>query len=205
MTIQIEDTELRRLLEETASTASKTAVEKTFQSLMEKYNLVPKKEIPLDEKTNDVSDEDIANMMEVMRANMGTQENPKVGIFWYQMVGKRLFGVIAVDKDSIKKPNVGGGLITCYELHRDVWKKKFKEQKYKNNGQGPYIGDYKDHARGRVFYNPRKDQYTVTVGSWIDECPEAKEMIVEEFNLKDTNFKFEKNIHWEIGNGWENS
>lgn len=33
---------------------------------------------------------------------------------------------------------------------------------------------------------------------------EAREAIIEEFNLAGTNHKFEKNIHWEIGNGWEN-
>lgn len=198
MTIQISDIELKKLIKEAAEQASEMAlnafIAKTTGQNTDK----------IEEPVGNVSDEDIKNMMDVMRAHMETQDNPKVGIFWYQMVGKRLFGVIAVDKDSIKKPNVGGGLITCNELHKDVWKKKYHQQKYKNNGQGPYVGDYKDHARGRVFYNPSTNQYIITVGSWIDECPEAKDAILEEFNLSKTNYRFEKNIHWEIGNGWEN-
>lgn len=202
MTIQITDTELKKLIKEAAERAAEQASEMALNAFIAKTS--GQKTDASEEPVGNVSDEDIKNMMEVMRANMETQDNPKVGIFWYQMVGKRLFGVIAVDKDSIKKPNVGGGLITCNELHKDVWKKKYHQQKYKNNGQGPYVGDYKDHARGRVFYNPSTDEYVITVGSWIDECPEAKDAIVEEFNLTKTNYRFEKNIHWEIGNGWEN-
>lgn len=202
MTIQITDTELQQLVTNAARQAAEMAAKQAIEAYISKTSTSDA--VKHDDNVGNVSDSDIKNMMDVMRANMDNQNNPKVGIFWYQMVGKRLFGVIAVDKDSIKKPNVGGGLITCNELHKDVWKKKDHQQKYKNNGQGPYIGDYKDHARGRVFYNPAKDEYTVTVGSWIDECPEAKEAIVEEFNLEGTKYKFEKNIHWEIGNGWEN-
>lgn len=202
MTIQITDTELQQLVTNAARQAAEMAAKQAIEAYISKTSTSDA--VKHDDNVGNVSDSDIKNMMDVMRANMDKQNNPKVGIFWYQMVGKRLFGIIAVDKDSIKKPNVGGGLITCNELHKDVWKKKYHQQKYKNNGQGPYIGDYKDHARGRVFYNPAKDEYTVTVGSWIDECPEAKEAIVEEFNLEGTKYKFEKNIHWEIGNGWEN-
>lgn len=202
MTIQISDIELKKLIKEAAERAAEQASEMALNAFIAKTS--GQNTDKIEEPVGNVSDEDIKNMMDVMRANMETQDNPKVGIFWYQMVGKRLFGVIAVDKDSIKKPNVGGGLITCNELHKDVWKKKYHQQKYKNNGQGPYVGDYKDHARGRVFYNPSTNQYIITVGSWIDECPEARDAILEEFNLSKTNYRFEKNIHWEIGNGWEN-
>ena len=202
MTIQITDIELKELIKNAAEQAAKQAAEQAVNAYIAQTTTSSEEKQPTEVKN--VSQEDIQNMMDVMRANMDTQNNPKVGIFWYQMVGKRLFGVVAVDKDSIKRPNVGGGLITCNELHKDVWKKKYNQQKYKYNGQGPYIGDYKDHARGRVFYNPTTDEYTITVGSWIDECPEAREAIIEEFNLAGTNHKFEKNIHWEIGNGWEN-
>lgn len=190
MTIQITDIELKELLEETARTAAEEAIQK----------LLKRKEIDI--TTSETTDEE--NMMAAMRVNLDKQDNPKVGIFWYQQTGKRLFGVIAVDKDSIKKPNVGGGLITCFELHKDVWKKRFREQKYKNNGVGPYTGDYKDHARGRVFYNPNTDVYQIGVGSWINESPEAKDMIIEEFNLQNQKYEFKIIIHWEIGMGWEN-
>lgn len=197
MTFQITDIELKNLLDETARKAAEAASAATQERFMQ---FLKDKGITI----SDTSQSDEDNMMEAMRANMDRQENPKVGIFWYQQVAKRLFGVIAVDKDSIKKPNVGGGLITCYELHKDVWKKRFREQKYKNNGVGPYTGDYKDHARGRVFYNPNIDTYQIGVGSWINDNPEAKEMILEEFNLQNQKYEFKIIIHWEIGMGWEN-
>ena len=150
------------------------------------------------------TDEEYQNSIDVMKANMDTQDNPKVGIFWYQPYGNQLFGVVAVDKNSIVRPNVGGGLVSCYELHKDVWKKEFYRQKYKNNGEGPYKGDYKDKPRGRVMYNPGKDTYQVMVGSWINDYPEAVEVIVDRFNLTDCNVEFVISIHWEIGMGWEN-
>lgn len=197
MTLSITDIQLKQLLDQTAKSAAEAATaaaEEQFKKFLKDNG------ISID--TTTASDEE--NMMEAMRVNLDRQDNPKVGIFWYQQVAKRLFGVIAIDKDSIKKPNVGGGLITCYELHKDVWKKRFREQKYKNNGVGPYVGDYKDHARGRVFYNPSTDTYQIGVGSWINDCPEAKEMIIEEFNLQNQKYEFKIIIHWEIGMGWEN-
>lgn len=197
MTLKITDIQLKELLDQTAKSAAEAATrasEEKFRQFLESQGI--------EVESNSSTDEE--NMMAAMRANLDKQDNPKVGIFWYQQIAKRLFGVIAVDKDSIKKPNVGGGLITCYELHKDVWKKRFREQKYKNNGVGPYKGDYKDHARGRVFYNPNTDTYQIGVGSWINESPEAKEAIIEEFNLQNQKYEFKIIIHWEIGMGWEN-
>ena len=120
----------------------------------------------------------------------------------YNVRTKSLFGVIAVDKDSFSKPNVGGGLISCKELHKNIWKKEFNKQKFKNNGIGPFIGDYKDTPRGRIFYNPNNNQYIINVGSWIKEHTECIDEIIEEFNLENENYSVEIAEHWEIGCGW---
>ena len=152
----------------------------------------------------DATQTEYQNAIDVMQANMGTQDNPKVGIFWYQPYGNQLFGVVAVDKDSIVRPNVGGGLVSCYELHKDVWKKEYNRQKYKNHGVEPYKGDYKDKPRGRVMYNPATDTYQIMVGSWINEHLEAIDVICKQFNLSNQNVEVIRSIHWEIGMGWEN-
>ena len=152
----------------------------------------------------DATTQEYQNAIDVMKANMDTQDNPKVGIFWYQPYGNQLFGVVAVDKDSIVRPNVGGGLISCYELHKDVWKKEFRKQKYKNDGVGPFVGDYKDKPRGRVMYNPATDTYQIMVGSWINDHLDAIDVICRQFNLMDQNVEVIRSIHWEIGMGWEN-
>ena len=148
------------------------------------------------------TEEEMNDMLDAMSQNLETQDNPKVGIFWYNTIKKELFGVVAVDKDSFSKPNVGGGLISCKELHKDIWKKNFNRQKFKNNGVGPFVGDYKDTPRGRIFYNPKNDQYTIMVGSWINDCKECIALVIEEFNLEQTNFVVKTGFHWELGCGY---
>ena len=144
----------------------------------------------------------IQNTLDLMAANLDAQEKPKVGIFWYDVRTKSLFGVVAVDKDSITKLNVGGGLISCYELHKAVWEKGFNKQKFKLGGVGPFIGDYKDTPRGRIFYNPSTNKYTVNVGSWIKDHTDCIDEIISEFNLENEDYSIEIAPHWEIGCGW---
>lgn len=144
------------------------------------------------------------NAIEAMAAHMDTQDNGKVGIFWYDVAHKALFGVVAVDKDSFEKPNVGGGLISCRELHAKVWAKGFNRQRFKYNGEGPFIGDYKDTPRGRVFYNPSTDTYEIKVGNWINDHKEAIDEIIMEFDLMDCKYSIMIDSHWDIGCGWEN-
>lgn len=148
------------------------------------------------------NDEHIQNTLDVMSQNLDTQDNPKVGIFWYDRRTKTLFGVVAIDKDSITKPNAGGGLITCRELHKAIWAKGFNKQKYKLDGKGPFVGDYRDTPRGRIFYNPSTDEYIINVGSWIKDNTECIDEILEEFELENQNYKIEIAPHWEIGCGW---
>lgn len=141
----------------------------------------------------------IDNMAEHLKDDV----NPKVGIFWYDVRTKELFGVIKYDYDDEElKPS--HGLITCDELHKYIWKRKYHHQKYKNNGIGPYSGDYKDKPRGRIFYDVELGDFIICVGSWINDYPDAKNKILKEFNLKHEYYKFKIDHHWEIGSGWEN-
>lgn len=156
--------------------------------------------ITIRETTEDEHDESI----EIMSSHLDTQDNGKVGIFWYDRFKNVLFGVVAVDKDSFKKPNAGGGLITCSELHKKVWAKEYNKQKHKYNGVGPFRGDYKDTPRGRVFYDPGTDTYLIKVGKWIDEYPQALGEIIVDFDLQGCDVEVIKDYHWDIGNGWEN-
>ena len=106
--------------------------------------------------------------------------------------------------DTQDNPKVGGGLITCSELHKNVWKKGYNKQMYKLGGKGPFVGDYKDTPRGIIFYNPNTNQFIINVGSWINEHKECIEEVLEEFDLYNQNVKVEIAPHWEIGCGWEN-
>ena len=184
-------------------------VKRAVQKALEELQVAPVVSEPVPEygkKSTEVTisqaDADLAERtMETMAQNLETQNNPKVGIFWYSPVNKSLFGVIAIDKDSYSKPNAGGGLITCKELHEDVWKREFKN---KINEAGYYKGDYRQTPRGSVFYSPDEDKFYIMVGSWINDNPEAIDIIVDRYDLKDCKVEVKISVHWEIGMGWEN-
>lgn len=153
-------------------------------------------------KVGEFSEEQYREAMDVMARNRGAADEPKVGIFWYNATLKELFGVVTHKRTDYLKPNAGGGLITCSEMHEDVWKKEFRKQKYHNGGIGPFKGEYQMKPRGRVFYSPSDDQYIIAVGSWIDESPEAIDLIFEEFDLPREKTTIQKANHWDIGQTW---
>ena len=153
-------------------------------------------------KSQQMSEETLQEAMRVMAANRGKGDEPKVGIFWYNIAQKELFGVVAHKHSDYDKPNARGGLITSSEMHEDVWKKEFHKQKYKKNGVGPFKGEYQWKTRGRVFYSPAEDQYIIAVGTWIDEHSEALDLIYEEFDLPKEKTILEKAPHWDLGQTW---
>ena len=153
-------------------------------------------------KSQQMSEETLQEAMRVMAANRGKGDEPKVGIFWYNIAQKELFGVVAHKHSDYDKPNARGGLITSSEMHEDVWKKEFHKQKYKKNGVGPFKGEYQWKTRGRVFYSPAEDQYIIAVGTWIDEHSEALDLIYEEFDLPKEKTILDKAPHWDLGQTW---
>lgn len=144
--------------------------------------------------------DEIAEEMDIMKKSISEQDNPCVGIFWYDAYKKELFGVC---KDKID-PRTEKKTVTGKELHEHKWKVEYNKQKFKNNGNGPYKGDYRDIPRGRVFYKGSNKKFEICVGSWIKEHEDAKELIINEFDLWAYDFEFVINYHWDIGYGWEN-
>lgn len=155
-----------------------------------------------DMKVGDFSDEQYREAIATMQRNRGAGEEPKVGLFWWNVTLKELFGIVTHKRSDYLRANAGGGLITCSEMHEDVWKKEFRRQKYHGGGIGPFKGEYQMKPRGRVFYSPADDQYIIAVGSWIDESPEAINAIIEEFDLPREKTVVQKASHWDIGQTW---
>jgi hypothetical protein len=147
-----------------------------------------------------LSDSDQQNLLDGMRSF--AVSDPQVGIFWYDDKKKVLFGI---DKESpIGKPPVLNGKCTTKTLHPDLWRKRFNEHKYKKlKGVNPFVGNYMDVARGRIFYVPATKSYEIMVGEWIHEFPETIDLILEEFNLLSSNYEFIENPHWNRGCGFE--
>jgi hypothetical protein len=150
------------------------------------------------------SDEELDEAMRLMESNRGKDDEPKVGIFWYDPRKNDLFGVRSHRVSDYLKPNSRSefGSISCSEMHEDVWKKEYHRQKYKNGGIGPFTGAYEMVPRGRIFYNPEDDMFTIAVGSWIKQYPQAVDLIEEEFNLKETKHEVKTAHHWDIGQRW---
>ena len=145
------------------------------------------------------SSEDINVLKELMHENISHQDDSEVGIFWYDVENDELFGVKSADVIDVSFYESslfpGSRVKTCRPLHYKVWDREHRRGKDKR-----FQGDYTQVPRGRIFFV--EDQgFVVIVGSWINDYPEAKELILEEFNLpKDTIFKMDQ--HWDLGHGW---
>lgn len=148
---------------------------------------------------------ELEDAMNLMASNRGKDDEPKVGIFWYDPRKDDLFGVRSHRVSDYLKPNSRSefGSISCSEMHEDVWKKEYHRQKYKNGGIGPFTGAYEMTPRGRIFYNPETDVFTIAVGSWIEQYPQAVELIVDEFNLRQSHYEVKAAHHWDIGQKWQ--
>lgn len=157
-------------------------------------------ELPV--KLQEMSKQDYAQVIRQMEANRGHGDDPKVGIFWYNPSWKELFGVVSHPVRDYSKANASDGRVTCSEMHEDVWRKEYNRQKFHGDGKGPFIGAYENKPRGRVFYSMEEDRFIVAVGKWLEEYPEARELILEEFDLPADKTSFEYAIHWDIGQRW---
>ena len=153
-------------------------------------------------KLEEFSENDYASVMALMAANRGKDSEPKVGLFWYNRANNSLFGVVSHRLSDYSQANASDGRITCSEMHEDVWTKEFKKQKYHNDGIGPFLGAYQDKPRGRVFYNIITDTFEVAVGKWLNDFPQAYQLILEEFNLPPEQTKPLYAVHWDIGMSW---
>lgn len=164
----------------------------------------PSSDIPAFEVTP-FGEEELSDAMNLMASNRGKDDEPKVGIFWYSPVRNELFGVRSHRVTDYLKANARTefGSISCSEMHEDVWKKEYHRQKYKNGGVGPYTGAYEMTPRGRIFYNPDTKAFTIAVGSWIEQYPQAVQLIVEEFNLGQATYEVKTASHWDIGQKWQ--
>ena len=135
---------------------------------------------------------------ELMMENNQYQDDPYVGIFWYDVDEDDLFGVVktpAKDSPFYKSNLFNASAKTCSALHYKVWQKGFYRGKDKR-----FQGDYTKVPRGRIFEVDGKG-FIVAVGEWINEYPSAKDIIIDEFQLPE-NTEFMIDYHWNIGHGW---
>lgn len=145
----------------------------------------------------DTPDPMINAFRQIMADSIDEQDDPYVGIFWYDVNKQELFGVrstLASDRPFSDCSLFDHRARTCSPLHQSVWKKESFRHK-----DSRFSGDYTSVPRGRVFEVEDKG-FVVITGSWIDKHPEAKAEIIYEFQLPE-NTTFQTDIHWDIGHG----
>lgn len=157
------------------------------------------KDIPKSEDWRTDTDNNMINAFrEIMANNNQYVDDPYVGIFWYDSEDKDVFGVYSILAEDAKYYQLdvfNARAKTCERMHYAVW------QKGVNKGKDPrFKVDYTSVPRGRVFEVENRG-FVVCVGHWINDYPEAKQAIIEEFQLPD-NTEFEIDSHWDLGRGW---
>lgn len=183
---------------------SKDYLKYSIRKLVNKFLTEKEKNKEPEEEIFVASEEEMEEMMDIMDANLNIQNNPKVGIFWYDPIDKIIFGVVKLDAYSTAETSKINK-ITCSELHKNIWKNNYNDCKYRNSSDFKYYnGDYKNTPRGRIFYLKEEDEFHIMVGSWIHEYLEAIKKIKEVFNLNDPNLlvRVVYGIHWDIGMGY---
>ncbi|MCL2514012.1 MAG: hypothetical protein FWF08_08930 [Oscillospiraceae bacterium] len=145
-----------------------------------------------------ISTEEYDILMQSMRDNFDIQDEPKVGIFWYDPKRDELFGVYKMGISETDFNHQGRKTIST--LHRKIWETEQRKANAAGKADTVWQGDYTDMPRGRVFQYP-SGEMAVMVGSWIDEYTNLCRMIMIEFDLPE-NTVFMVGKHWEIGHGW---
>ena len=136
-------------------------------------------------------------VMASMSDNFESQEDPKVGIFWYDENNDELFGVTAVNAGELNFNS--NGIKTIGTLHKTWWKKQQEKAKAKKQNAGVFASDYTQIPRGRVFQR-ENGAFELMCGSWINE--HIVELVKDDFNLWNVSLEVKVDVHWEIGHGW---
>ena len=164
-------------------------------------NSIKKDEEPYTEENflrlGEMSASERKEVMASMSGNFENQEDPKVGIFWYDEAKDELFGVTAVNAGELSFN--AHGIKTIGTLNKAWWKKQQERAKAKKQHTSIFMRDYTQLPRGRVFQ--RQDgTFELMCGSWINE--HIAGLVKDEFYLWQVPLEVIVDIHWEIGHGW---
>lgn len=144
-------------------------------------------------------DDTVNAAIESMIDSMDEQDDPYVGIFWYDEKNDELFGVDkqpASDRKFYQSNQFGQKVKTGRKLHETIWKKEFMRKRDRR-----FRGDYTQVPRGRVFQF-EDGSFVVFTGDWINRYPHVKSLILDEFDLPEDMTSFKTDVHWQLGHGW---
>jgi hypothetical protein len=136
-------------------------------------------------------------VIQCMADHFDNQNDPKVGIFWYDEKNDELFGVTKINADELQFNSKG--LKTISTLHKSWWQSQQKRIIAKKKPLGMFQQDYTMIQRGRIFQ--RNDGiFQLMCGSWIND--NIENLVKEEFDLQTVQLERIIDEHWEIGHGW---
>ena len=142
--------------------------------------------------------------IDTMSDNFDIQNNPEVGIFWYDETEDELFGVNKAFASELQFN--ANGYKNLGILHKDWWKKQQEKMLRKKKPMGILGQDYTKVPRGRVWEKKTgKDAiFQMMCGKWIEDYgrEHIENIVREEFNLQNVLFEIVVDTHWDIGHGW---
>ncbi|MFP3089526.1 hypothetical protein LQZ21_04275 [Treponema sp. TIM-1] len=154
-------------------------------------------EVLRESRLSEMSKEERRDVMKAMSDNFDAQDEPKVGIFWYDKETDELFGVSKVNADDLQFNS--NGIKTISALHQSWWQKQKNRAISKGKAPGIFAKDYTLIPRGRIFQQ-KDGSFQLMCGSWINES--VIELVKDEFDLNNVEFEVKIDPHWEIGHGW---
>lgn len=139
----------------------------------------------------------IDELMDIMQSF--SDDSPKVGIFWYDIGNKDLFGIMTGDANKYIRRD---GKSVYPKLHAQVWKKEHYRELAKciPVDQQKFKGNYTTIPRGRINMTA-EGKFEVYVGSWIQKYEDSITPLIKlYFNIE--NFTYVIDSHWELGHGF---
>ena len=133
-----------------------------------------------DKNANESKDLDRDIVIEAMKSLVDIQDSPMIGLFWYDNIEDEIYGVraeFACDKEFCWSKTYGAYIKSTIQTHEKAWEKEAKKGK-----DARFFCEYINSLKGSVFEFEDRG-FVVITGSWINEYPNAKELILYEFQL----------------------
>ena len=99
--------------------------------------------------------------MDSMTDNFDLQDDPQVGIFWYDEAGDELFGVTKAYAGELQFNH--NGLKTVKTLHRDWWKQQRDKARYRGKAPRRFQKGLCRNSRGQDMAKGKRRRFPTDV------------------------------------------
>ena len=135
--------------------------------------------------TYQMSGSERKDIINSMRENFNIQNDPMVGIFWYDSIEDELFGITSAIASELSFNS--NGKKTVGTIHESWWNRQQEREKAKGKLSKRFSKEYTLTPRGRIFQIENDQHFELMCGSWIND--HIVELVKEEFNLQNVILK----------------